>query len=188
MTTIRSMLTATAAALTLALFAVPASAQLGLKDCSDKYSAEKAKDKNFAKSFADYQKTECGPGAKPAAAPAAKPAAAATPPAAAPATPAAKVDKAAEKAAAKAARAEKRKADKAAAAAASAAAAKLPVQPAVFPTAVSAKFKDKKPSKARFATCLEQYRTNKATNANGGLKWIQKGGGFYAQCNKKLKG
>jgi hypothetical protein len=29
---------------------------------------------------------------------------------------------------------------------------------------------------------------NKATNANGGLKWIQKGGGYYSECNKQLKG
>src|ERR1700757_466999 len=24
--------------------------------------------------------------------------------------------------------------------------------------------------------------------ANGGLKWIQKGGGYYSECNKQLKG
>ena len=29
---------------------------------------------------------------------------------------------------------------------------------------------------------------NKATNGNGGLKWIQKGGGYYSECNKRLKG
>jgi hypothetical protein len=38
------------------------------------------------------------------------------------------------------------------------------------------------------ATCLDQYNANKATNANGGLKWIQKGGGYYSECNKQLKG
>jgi hypothetical protein len=37
-------------------------------------------------------------------------------------------------------------------------------------------------------TCLDQYRANKANNGNGGLKWIQKGGGYYSQCNKALKG
>ena len=36
--------------------------------------------------------------------------------------------------------------------------------------------------------CLDQYHANKASNANGGLKWIQKGGGYYSECNKKLKG
>jgi hypothetical protein len=38
------------------------------------------------------------------------------------------------------------------------------------------------------ATCLDQYKTNKANNANGGLKWIQKGGGYYSECSKRLKG
>jgi hypothetical protein len=28
-------------------------------------------------------------------------------------------------------------------------------------------------------TCLDQYNANKVTNGNGGLKWIQKGGGYY---------
>jgi len=37
-------------------------------------------------------------------------------------------------------------------------------------------------------TCVDQYNANKASNANGGLKWIQKGGGYYSECNKRLKG
>jgi len=37
-------------------------------------------------------------------------------------------------------------------------------------------------------TCLDQYRANKATGGNGGLTWIQKGGGYYSECNKRLKG
>ena len=37
-------------------------------------------------------------------------------------------------------------------------------------------------------TCLDQYRANKTGNGNGGLKWIQKGGGYYSECNKRLKG
>jgi len=36
--------------------------------------------------------------------------------------------------------------------------------------------------------CLDQYKANKATNANGGLKWLQRGGGYYSQCVKKPKG
>ncbi len=32
-------------------------------------------------------------------------------------------------------------------------------------------------------TCLDQYNANKASGGNGGLKWIQKGGGYYSQCN-----
>jgi hypothetical protein len=42
--------------------------------------------------------------------------------------------------------------------------------------------------KARMETCLDQYRANKANNANGGLKWIQRGGGYYSECSKRLKG
>jgi hypothetical protein len=59
---------------------------------------------------------------------------------------------------------------------------------AVFPTAVSPKYTNESPGKARMHTCLDQYNANKATNANGGLKWIQKGGGYYSECNKQLKG
>lgn len=98
--------------------------------------------------------------AKPAAAaPAAAPAAPAKPTAAAPAAPA-----------------------KPAAAPAAAAGA------AVFPTAVSPKYASESAGKQRMHTCLDQYNANKATNGNGGLKWIEKGGGYYSQCNKRLGG
>jgi hypothetical protein len=59
---------------------------------------------------------------------------------------------------------------------------------AVFPTAVSPKYSSESAGKARMHTCLDQYNANKASNANGGLKWIQKGGGYYSECNKQLKG
>jgi len=59
---------------------------------------------------------------------------------------------------------------------------------AVFPTAVSPKYTNESVGKARMHTCLDQYKANKATNANGGLKWIEKGGGYYSECNKQLKG
>ena len=36
-------------------------------------------------------------------------------------------------------------------------------------------------------TCLDQYNENKAGAGNGGLNWIQKGGGYYSECNKRLK-
>ena len=42
--------------------------------------------------------------------------------------------------------------------------------------------------KARMHTCLDQYNANKTGNGNGGLKWIEKGGGYYSECNKRLKG
>lgn len=59
---------------------------------------------------------------------------------------------------------------------------------AVFPSAVSPKYSKESAGKARMHTCLDQYNENKANNGNGGLKWIQKGGGYYSECNKRLKG
>jgi hypothetical protein len=59
---------------------------------------------------------------------------------------------------------------------------------AVFPSAVDSKYSNDKPGRARRKTCLDQYKANKATNANGGLRWLQRGGGYYSQCAKKLKG
>jgi hypothetical protein len=59
---------------------------------------------------------------------------------------------------------------------------------AVFPTAIAPAYAKEKPGKARMKTCDDQYKANKATNANGGLKWIQKGGGYWSECNKRLKG
>jgi hypothetical protein len=59
---------------------------------------------------------------------------------------------------------------------------------AVFPTAIAPAYTNEKPGKARMKTCDDQYKANKATNANGGLKWIQKGGGYWSECNKRLKG
>jgi hypothetical protein len=88
---------------------------------------------------------------------------AATPAAAAPAAPAAKKE------------------------AAAPAAPALPAGPAVFPSAVDSKYSKETAGKARMHTCVDQYNANKASNANGGLKWIQKGGGYYSECTKKLK-
>ena len=59
---------------------------------------------------------------------------------------------------------------------------------AVFPSAVSSKYSSMSAGKARMETCLDQYRANKTNNTNGGLKWIEKGGGYYSECNKRLKG
>jgi hypothetical protein len=59
---------------------------------------------------------------------------------------------------------------------------------ATFPQAISPKYKSESAGKARMHTCLDQYRANKATSANGGLRWIAKGGGYYSECNKRLKG
>jgi hypothetical protein len=67
------------------------------------------------------------------------------------------------------------------------AAAPVPVGNAVFPSAIDPKYTKESAGKARMHTCVDQYNANKASNGNGGLKWIQKGGGYYSECNKKLK-
>ncbi len=67
------------------------------------------------------------------------------------------------------------------------AAAPAATGPVVFPTAVNPAYKTQSAGKARMHTCLDQYKANKATGGNGGLKWIEKGGGYYSQCNAKLK-
>lgn len=72
--------------------------------------------------------------------------------------------------------------------AAAPAAAPVSVGNAVFPSAIDPKYAQETAGKARLHTCVEQYKANKATNGNGGLKWIQKGGGYYSECNKRLKG
>ena len=58
---------------------------------------------------------------------------------------------------------------------------------AVFPTAIAAEFAALKPAQARRKTCAKQFQANKANQANGGLTWLAKGGGYYSQCNQRLK-
>jgi len=58
---------------------------------------------------------------------------------------------------------------------------------AVFPRTVSQKYSSETAGRARLKTCADQYNANKAANANGELKWIEKGGGYWSQCNAKLK-
>ena len=43
------------------------------------------------------------------------------------------------------------------------------------------------PDSAGAGWCLEQYYANKDADSLGGLRWIQKGGGFYSLCNARLK-
>jgi hypothetical protein len=62
-----------------------------------------------------------------------------------------------------------------------------PSGPAIYPTVIAAKYAKESPGKGRRATCLDQYKTNKTSEGNGGLSWIQKGGGYYSACSKKLK-
>ena len=67
-------------------------------------------------------------------------------------------------------------------------AAPVAIGNAVFPSGIDPKYSSQSAGKARMETCLDQYRVNKANNANGGLKWIQRGGGYYSECNRRLKG
>jgi hypothetical protein len=60
-------------------------------------------------------------------------------------------------------------------------------QGVTFPKAISDKYSSETPAKARMYTCRDQYHANKEADALGGLKWIQKGGGFYSLCNAALK-
>jgi hypothetical protein len=152
------------------VLAAPAHA-LTAKECSVKYqAAQKAGTLNGQK-WNDFRKAECSEAS--AASPAA-----ATSPATTTAAPKPATTTAAPKAPASAAPAR----TTSAAPGASAAGA------AVFPSSVSPKYSSESAGKARMHTCLDQYNANKAGNGNGGMKWIEKGGGYYSQCNSRLKG
>jgi hypothetical protein len=136
---------------------------LTMAECSAKYKAAKDANSLNGMKWNDFRKAQCGSDAT--AAPAAAPATAAAP-AAAPAP----------------------KPAVAAAPATAPAPAPVATGNAVFPSAVNSKYAKDSAGKARMETCLDQYHANKAANGNGGLKWIEKGGGYYSECNKRLKG
>ena len=141
---------------------------LTAQECSAKYQAAKTAGTLGGQKWNDFRKAQCG--ADAAAGPtAAAPAAAA--PAAEPKEAAKKPSKKEAKEAAK-----------------EAAAPAAPSGPAVYPNAVDPKYSKETAGKARMHTCVDQYNANKAGNGNGGMKWIQKGGGYYSECSKKLKG
>ncbi len=135
---------------------------LTMKECSAKYKAAQTAGTLNGQKWQDFRKAQCGSeaAATPAAAPAAAPTPRANAPAAAPARPTA----------------------------AQPSTTSAPAGNAVFPNAVSPKYSSESAGKARMHTCLDQYNANKATNGNGNLKWIMKGGGYYSECNKQLKG
>lgn len=133
---------------------------LTMKECSAKYKAAQTSGTLNGQKWQDFRKAECGAEATPTAAPAATPAPRANVPAAAPAKPTATQPPA----------------------------TSAPVGSAVFPNAVSSKYSSESAGKARMHTCLDQYNANKANNGNGSLKWIMRGGGYYSECNKHLKG
>ena len=160
--TIQAKILAAIAASGLAAFAVTSQAHaLTAQECSAKYRAAKTAGTLGGQKWNDFRKAQCG--ADATAAPAA------TAPAAAP--------KEAKKEAAPKDAAKKE-----------AAAPAAPSGPVVYPNAVDPKYSKETAGKARMHTCVDQYNANKASNANGGLKWIQKGGGYYSECTKKLKG
>jgi len=148
----------------LAAFTMTAPAQaLTMQECSAKYKQAKDAGTLNGQKWNDFRKAQCAADATPAAAPAAAPAAPAAP--TAEAKPAAKEAKEA-----------------------APAAAPVAVGNAVFPTAVDPKYASEKPHMARMHTCADQWKANKGANTTGGMRWNQKGGGYYSECNKRLKG
>jgi hypothetical protein len=160
--TIQAKLFCAVAVSAFAAFAATSSAQaLTAQECSAKYQAAKTAGTLAGQKWNDFRKAQCGSDAT--AAPAATPAAA----------PAASTEAAAKPKS-------KKGGDTAAAPAA-------PAGPAVFPSAIDPKYSKETAGKARMHTCADQWKANKAANTTGGLQWIQKGGGYWSECNKKLK-
>jgi len=158
----RTLILASASAFALVSFSVVPASALTMKECSVKYQDAKKANTLKGQKWNDFRKAQCGD------------------------------DDAADDEAAAAMPAEPAKpAASATAAAPAAKPAAMPagkVKPAVFPKAVSQKYSSETAGKARLKTCVDQYNANKAANANGDLKWIEKGGGYWSQCNTKLKG
>jgi hypothetical protein len=159
MTIKAKLLCAVAASGFAAVVAASPAQALTTQECSAKYQAAKSANTLNGMKWNDFRKAQCGADATPMAAPAIAPAA--PPPPVAEAKP-----KAAPPMAAPA----------------------LPSGPAIFPMMLNQKYAQESAGKARMHTCLDQYNANKTTNGNGGLKWIEKGGGYYSECNKRLKG
>jgi hypothetical protein len=155
---VRQIVITTGALLTAIVLYGSSAQALSMKECSAKYKAAKEAGTLNDMKWNDFRKAQCGAEATAEPTPSAPPSAPATPPPRATAT--------------------------------KPAAAPAPVATgnAVFPSAVSPKYSDESAGKARMHTCLDQYHANKASGANGGLKWIEKGGGYYSECNKRLKG
>lgn len=153
-------------------FAAPAQA-LSTSECSAKYQAAKTAGSLNGETWNDFRKTQC-----------ATPAAATAPVAASP-KPVATKKSTKTPAAAQTGEPTLANTENAPEPAASTMAAPRGV---VFPKGVSAKYASESAGKARMHTCLDQYKTDKANNDLGGLKWIQAGGGFYSICNTQLKG
>ncbi|MDP3407451.1 hypothetical protein [Bosea sp. (in: a-proteobacteria)] len=158
---LRNAILAGAALLALTALPITPAAALTMKECSAKYQDAKKANTLKGQKWNDFRKAQCADDdadEAEAAAAVSEPAKPAVTPASAPATTAAKP------------------------------AATAKAKPAVFPKAVASKYNDLTAGKARLKTCADQYNANKTANANGELKWIEKGGGYWSQCNAKLKG
>lgn len=141
--------------------ASPAAA-LSTKECSAKYQAAKQAGTLNGQKWNDFRKAECGAAADTAPTTAPNPVSPTATPAAPAAPPAAG----------------SRAGTTPAATAGSAA----------FPRAIDPKYAKESAGKARMHTCLDSYNAAKAAGTLGGMKWIEKGGGYYSACNKQLKG
>lgn len=151
------LLCAVAVSAFAALAATSPAQALTAQECSAKYQAAKTAGTLGDQKWNDFRKAQCGADATAA------PAATSAVGSAAPKEAAAKPKKEA------------------------AAVPAVPQGPAVFPSAVDPKYAKETASKARMHTCADQWKLNKAANTTGGLRWIQKGGGYWSECNKKLK-
>ncbi len=156
------------AAAIAAAFAMPAPAMaLTMKECGAKYQAAKEANTLKGMKWNDFRKAECSDDDASEA-------------------DAAAAEQEAEKAAPKPSAATKTATDKPATEK-TAAPKKSASGKASFPSDVSTKYASETPGKARMHTCLDQYRANKEAGVDQ-PKWIEKGGGYYSQCNAKLKG
>lgn len=137
---------------------LPSAHAMTVKECHEKFKEAKTANTLKGQSFKEFKASTCDAAAAPAVTAPKEPAPAATPSA------------------------------EAAKPAKTAAATVAEASNATLPSAVAPQYAKLSPGKARMKTCLDQYNANKASNANAGLKWIEKGGGYYSVCNKRLKG
>ncbi len=148
----------------LALFVSGPAEAMTLKECSVKYQDAKKTGTLNGQNWSDFRSAQCGMGkaVQEVAATAATPAAPADPATAQPAA--------------------------AAPASPKQAAAPAPAPANLsLPSVIDPKYAAEKPSKARLHTCADAYRVAKKAGSLQGFRWIQKGGGFYSLCNRKLK-
>ena len=154
---LRNVILAAASLFALAVLPVAPAAALTMKECGVKYQEAKKANTLKGQKWNDFRKAQCGDDDADDNEAAAAVAEPATPAATPASTPARP------------------------------AAAPGKARAAVFPKVVASKYSDLSAGRARLKTCADQYNANKASNANGELKWIEKGGGYWSQCNTKLK-